>query len=88
MLSHWSPTYYAETQKRPESTPTMIAHCAKHPLPGSILNSMEEVGEKLNDDADRADFKEWFADFREQLKADRTKFIADLRKDFSLFKLS
>ena len=34
------------------------------------------------------DLKKWIADFREQLKADRIKFIAELRKDFSLFKLS
>ena len=42
MLSHWNPTY-AVTPQRPGSTPSMIAHCAKHPNPGSILISFEEV---------------------------------------------
>ena len=42
MVSHWN-FPYAETPKRPGSTLSMIAHCAKHPNPGSILISMEEV---------------------------------------------
>ena len=74
----------------------MIAHCALSPPPGSALISMishyvKASGldeEKLNEEADRADFKEWLEEFREQLRADRAKIIAELRKDFSLFKLS
>ena len=42
MLSHWNPPC-AVTPQRPASTPSMIAHCAKHPNPGSVLLSFEEV---------------------------------------------
>ena len=34
---------------------------------------------------DEVDFKRWMAEFREQLRVDRIKILAELKKDFSLF---
>ena len=76
-LSHWLPHFRCPPPHNPSSITSLVSHCVNEPSP---------LDEKLNDEAD--DLKKWIADFREQLKADRIKFIAELRKDFSLFKSS
>ena len=79
LASHWLLPLRCPPPQDPSSIPSLISHCVKLPNP-------EE--EKLSDEADRSDFKEWIKEFREQLRADRIMIIEELRKDFSLFKLS
>ena len=79
MVSHWNPIYNETPPQTPSSIPSLVSHCVNVPSP---------VEENLKDDANREDFKEWFEEFREQLRADRTRFMAELRKDFSMFNLS
>ena len=79
LASHWLVPLRWPPPQNPHSIPSLVSHCVKAPSP---------VEEKLNDDTDRADFKEWLAEFRDQMKADRIKFIAELRKDLSSFKFS
>ena len=86
MVSHYNPNIFT-TFQGPASTTTMIAHFALSPPPDYVKASSTDE-EKQNDEVDTADFKEWFEEFREQLRADRAKIIDELRKDFSMFTLS
>ena len=79
LVSHWLVPFGCPPPQNPNSITSLLSHC---------VNMPNQVDEKLNDEAERDDFKEWIADFREQLKADRIKFMADLRKDFSSLNLS
>ena len=73
----------------------MVTHCLRLPSsPTFSLCSSQEYQEELvsyaTDDADKhndeVDFKQWLAEFREELRADRNKILDEMRKDFSLFK--
>ena len=79
LASHWLLPLKCLPPQDPHSIPSLISHCVKLPDPD---------GENLSDQADREDFKEWFKEFREQLRADRNMIIEELRRDFSFFKLS
>ena len=74
LVSHWLiPPHQTPTQNA-NSTISLVSHCVMSP-------HSDDEG-KLNDEVD---FKRWMAEFREQLRADRTKILAELKKDFSLF---
>ena len=79
LASHWLLPLKCLPPQDPNSIPSLISHCVKLPDPD---------GENLSDQADREDFKEWFKEFREQLRADRNMIIEELRKDLSIFKFS
>merc|ERR1712179_538468 len=52
MVSHWN-RCFLETYQRPASIPSMIVHCAKHPNPGSVLISMEELIQWMRDNLNK-----------------------------------
>ena len=79
MVSHWNPIYNETPPQTPSLIPSLVSHC---------VNMPSQVEENLWHDADREDFKIWIEEFREQLRADRTRFIAELRRDLSMFNLS
>ena len=76
MVSHWSPRVIKMYQ-RPESTTSMIVHYKN----GSKEN---EENKLISKEA----FEELMEEFRAQLKTDRIKILAEIKKDFSWCKES
>ena len=76
MVSHWNPRV-VKSYQRPESTTSMIAHYKG----GSEEN---EEQKPITKEA----FEELMEEFRAQLKADRIKILAEIKKDFSWWKES
>ena len=67
-----------QAPQNPSSIISLASRCSKPPDPDPNLVSSttdEEV-----------DLKQWIAEFREQLRIDRTKILDELRQDFSLLK--
>ena len=75
LVSHWLLLHHHTPTHNASSSISLVSHCVTFPNP--------EDEEKPNDEGD---FKRWMAEFREQLRADRIKIIAELKKDFSLLK--
>ena len=58
-------------------------------MPNSITSMVTHyVSLRIDEKDDKEDFKVWMEEFREQLRIDRAKMIAEIRKDLSLLKLS
>ena len=72
MISHWSPLPVIPPLM-PNSITSMVTHY---------------VSLRIDEKDDKEDFKVWMGEFREQLRIDRVKMIAEIRKDLSLLKLS
>ena len=69
---------YTPGSSEPSSIISLASHCSKPPDPDPDLVS-STTGEEV-------DLKLWIAEFREQLRIDRTKIFHELRQDFSLLK--
>ena len=78
LVSHWLLPPKEQPPQNPSSIISLRSHCL-------TFDSSKLDKEKLNDEED---FKEWMKEFREQLRVDRNKILEEIRKDFSLFKLS
>ena len=92
MIPHWNPLPVMPPSM-PNSITTMVTHCIRLPslscMPMSSADSSshnddsEEVKEKK---IEKTDFEEWLAEFREQLRSDREKILAEIKLDFGWFK--
>ena len=73
LVSHWLHTPRQQEPQNPNSINSFISH---------LVSSTDDEEKMIHED----DFKKWMAEFREQLRADRIKILAELRQDFNLFK--
>ena len=73
LVAHWLHTPRQQEPQNPNLINSLISHFVS-----STDDEENIIGE--------VDMKKWIAEFREQLRADRIKFLAELRQDFSLFK--
>ena len=89
MLPHWNPLP-ATPPYMPDST-TMVAHsirfssplcCPMNSVDSSSPNDDDSEEYKLGNMIDKADFEEFIAEFREQLRADRAKILSEIKLDF------
>ena len=78
LVSHWLLPPKEQPSQNPSSIISLCSHCL-------TFDSSKLDKETLNDEED---FKEWMKEFREQLRVARNKILEEIRKDFSLFKLS
>ena len=87
MIAHWNPSFNTPSPQMPNSITTMVTHCLRLPSsPTFSLCSCQEYQDDADKHNDEVDFKQWLAEFREELRADRNKILDEMRKDFSLFK--
>ena len=75
MVSHWT-IQPSQTVQNPSSI-SMVSHCLKFL---EHNDDPENTDEKL---ITAEEFQELIAEFREQLKADRAKILAEIREEFS-----